>query len=54
MNLFISGVAKIANKISLHKYLIYTMENLNKVLPYSDQKNDKSNKTDLNLNNENI
>lgn len=52
LDLFVCRTAKMAIKISLHKYQIHTKENWNKAPPDSDQKSDESsdedNETDLN------
>lgn len=46
LNLFVYKQTKMAIKLSLHKYLIYTRRNWNKTFLNSNQKNDKSNKID--------
>lgn len=53
-NLFAFGIAKMAIGIPLHKYQMCTRGNYNKAPPNSDQKSNEDNKTDWDIDDENM
>lgn len=54
LDLYICEIVKIATPIYLHNYQIYTRRYQDKVLVYSNLKNDKNNKMNLDTSNKYI